>query len=161
MNPRSASRLAPCEKRWRTLYLALLPPALFLLAFVRPGSLPHWFPFPTSCGAITGLPCIFCGTTRAVYHLLHGEFGSALYYNWLAYPLVAGALVLALTSTLELLLSRNLLARIPSLRLTRPRCCALAAGFVLLWGLQVYLAVSQHKTDLLNPSGPLYSLVVR
>ncbi len=85
----------------------------------------------------------------------------ALYYNWLAYPLVAGALILALTCAFELLLSRNLLARLPPLRLTRGRCCTLVAGFVLLWCLQVYLAVSQHKSELLNPSGPLYSLVVR
>jgi len=161
MNARSAPRLASFEKRWRTLYLALLPVALFALAFLRPGSLPRWFPFLTSCGAVTGLPCIFCGTTRAVCHLLHGEFGSALYYNWLAYPLVAGALVLASTNALELLLDRNFLASLPRPRLTRVSLGALAAGFVLLWSFQVYLAVSQHKTELLNPRGPLYSLVVR
>ena len=161
MDPRFTPRLARREKRWRTLHLVLLPVALLLIALVPPGSLPHWFPFATSCGAITGLPCIFCGTTRAIYHLLRGEFGSALYYNWLAYPLVAGALVLALTNALELLFSRNLLVRNPRPRLTRARWCALAAGFVLLWCLQVYLAISQHKTELLNPSGPLYSLVVR
>lgn len=161
MNPRLAPRLAPHEKRWRVLYLALLPAVLFLLAFVRPGSLPHWFPFPTSCGAITGVPCIFCGTTRAVYHLLHGEFGTALYYNWLAYPLVAGALVLALTNALELFGSRNLLARLPRPHPTRARWCAFAAGFFLLWCLQVYLAVSQQKAELLNPKGIIYSLVGR
>jgi len=161
MNPCLTSRLARRERQWRVFHLAFLPVALLLLALAPPGSLSHWFPFPTSCGAITGLPCIFCGTTRAVYHLLHGEFGKALYYNWLAYPLVAGALVLALTNALELLFSRNLLGRIPRPYPTRVRCCALAAGFVLLWCLQVYLAISQHKTELLNPSGPLYSLVVR
>lgn len=160
MSLRSIPRLAPLEKRWRALHLALLPAVLLLLALVRPGSPPNWFPFPTSCGAITGLPCIFCGTTRALYHLLHGEFGSALYYNWLAYPVLLGALVLALTNALELLFSRNLLAHIPRPHLTRARCCVLVTGFVLLWCLQVYLAVSQHKTELLNPSGPLYSLVV-
>lgn len=160
MNDRSAPRLASFEKSWRTLYLALLPVALFALASLRPGSIPPWFPFPTSCGAVTGLPCIFCGTTRAVYHLLHGEFGSALYYNWLAYPLVAGALVLALTNALELLLDRNFLVYLPRPRLTRVSLGALAAGFVLLWCFQVYLAVSQHKTELLNPRGALYSLVV-
>ena len=30
-----------------------------------------------------------------------------------------------------------------------------------LWTLQVYLAVSQHKHELLNPRGPLYALFVR
>lgn len=155
------SPLAPLEKRWRALYLALLPALLLVLGCLQPGSLPHWLPLATSCGAITGLPCIFCGATRAIYHLLHGEFARALYYNWLAFPVLAGALALAVTNTLELLLSRNLLGRLPCLRLTRHSCAALAAGFVLLWCFQVYLAVSQHKSELLNPRGPLYSLVVR
>jgi hypothetical protein len=31
----------------------------------------------------------------------------------------------------------------------------------LLWMLQVYLAVSQHKHELLNRRGPLYALFVR
>ena len=161
MNPCFTPQLARREQHWRVLYLALLPVTLLLFALVPPGSIPSWFPFSTSCGAVTGLPCIFCGTTRALYHLLRGEFGRALYYNWLAYPLVAGALVLALTNALELFFCRNLLVRIPRLRLTRARWCVLAAGFVLLWCLQVYLAISQHKTELLNPGGPLYSLVVR
>jgi hypothetical protein len=30
-----------------------------------------------------------------------------------------------------------------------------------LWALQVYLAVSQRKTELLNPRGPLYALFVK
>ncbi len=161
MNPLPPSTIAPLEKRWRALYLALLPAVLLALALIPPGSLPHWFPFATSCGAITGLPCIFCGATRALYHLMHGEFARALYYNWLAFPLLTGALALAATNALELILSRNLLARLPRPRLTRRTGGALAAGFVLLWCFQVYLAVSQHKSDLLNPSGPLYSLVVR
>ncbi len=161
MNSPSAPRLALQEKKWRLLNLALLPAALLALGIVQPGSLPRWFPLPTSCGAITGLPCIFCGTTRALYHLLHAELGSALYYNWLAFPLVAGALALIAVNALEVLLDRNFLARVPRLRLTRVSFGGFAIGLVLLWCLQVYLAVSQHKTELLKPNGPLYSLVVR
>ena len=161
MNSPSATRLAPPEKKWRLLNLALLPAALCALALIPPGSLPHWFPFPTSCGAITGLPCIFCGTTRALHHLLHADFGRALYYNWLAFPLVVGAFALIAVNALEVLLDRNFLARVPRVRLTRASFSGLAAGLVLLWCLQVYLAVSQHKSELLNPNGPLYSLVVR
>lgn len=157
----SGPRLAPHEKKWRALYLALLPALWLALALIQPASLPHWFPFPASCGAVTGLPCIFCGTTRAVHHLLHGEFGRALYFNWLVYPLVAGALALALTNALELFFARNLLIRLPRPTLSRGSLGRLGAGFVLIWCLQVYLAVSQHKSELLNPRGPLYSLVVR
>lgn len=161
MSLRSAPRLALPATKWRLVNLALLPPVLCVLALVQPGSLPHWLPFTTSCGAITGLPCIFCGTTRAMHHLLHGEWRSALYYNWLAFPLAAGVLALLLVNTVELLFGRNFLARAPRIRLTRASLSGLAAGVVLLWFLQVYLAVSQHKSELLNPNGPLYSLVVR
>ena len=159
--PRSRIGLTPVNVRWRVSCLLVLPVALGAIALVEPGSLPKWFPFATSCGAITGLPCIFCGTTRAVYSLLHGEFGKTLYYNWLAFPFVAGALALLAVNALELLLDRNFLVHAPRIRLTRASLGGLAAGFVLLWCLQVYLAVSQRKTELLNPSGPLYSLVVR
>ena len=107
------------------------------------------------------MPCIFCGTTRALHFLLNGDFRSALYFNWLAFPIVAGALGLFVLSSAELLLRRRLLRPLPKVRFTRRTVGAFAAGFMLLWSLQVYLAVSQHKTELLNPSGPLYSLVVR
>jgi Protein of unknown function (DUF2752) len=159
--PALESRLDPREKHWRIINLVFLPTALAALFFVGPGTLPKWFPFATSCGAFTGLPCIFCGVTRGLHHLLHGEFGRALYFNWLAFPLVGGALTLFLVHALELVLDRRLLARVLRVRPTRPSLGALFAGLVLLWCLQVYLAVSQHKTELLNPHGPLYSLVVR
>jgi hypothetical protein len=159
--PAPESRLGLREKRWRIVNLALLPAAFAALFFADPGSLPKWFPFATSCGAVTGLPCIFCGTTRGLHHLLHGEFGRALYFNWLAFPLLAGALALFLVHALELLLGRNVRARVPRIGLTRLSLGGLFAGLVMLWCLQVYLAVSQHKTELLNPHGPLYSLVVR
>lgn len=159
--PAPESRLGPREKRRRIISLVFLPTALSALFFVGPGTLPKWLPFATSCGAFTGLPCIFCGVTRGLHHLLHGEFGRALYFNWLAFPLVAGALALFLVHALELVLDRRLLARMPRVRLTRASLGVLFAGLVMLWCLQVYLAVSQHKTELLNPDGPLYSLVVR
>jgi hypothetical protein len=161
MNPVSPPPLRVLEKRWRVFHLALLPGALFALAVLEPNSLPVWWPFATSCGAVTGLPCIFCGTTRALHYLLQAEFARALYYNWLAFPLLAGAVALFLLNGLELLLDRNFLARLPRPSLTHRSLGALAAGFILLWCFQVYLAISQHKTELLNPSGPLYSLIMK
>ena len=41
----------------------------------------------TSCGAITGLPYLFCGMTRSLHLLLRCDFSGALYFNWLALPL--------------------------------------------------------------------------
>jgi hypothetical protein len=161
MNSISPPPLTAAGKKSRVAWLVFLPAALAALALVEPGSFPTWVPFGTSCGAITGLPCIFCGTTRALHHLLHGECERALYYNWLAFPLLLGALGIAVLNTLELALDRNFLACLPRPHFGRTEWSALAVGFVLLWCFQVYLAVSQHKTELLNPQGPLYSLVVR
>jgi hypothetical protein len=47
------------------------------------------------------------------------------------------------------------------LSMTRRRLTAFGLGVLLLWTLQVYLAVSQHKHELLNSRGPLYALFVR
>ncbi|MGI8890780.1 MAG: DUF2752 domain-containing protein, partial [Chthoniobacterales bacterium] len=151
MSSSSGVPLTLSAKRGRIVYLAVLALGLLALRTVSPGSLPHWLPFATSCGAVTGLPCIFCGTTRAVHYLLLGDYGRALYFNWLAYPLVAGAFALATTSLFELLLARNVLALIPRPSLHRRSLGGVAAALLILWCFQVYLAVSQHKTELLNP----------
>lgn len=151
--------LLPNEQRTRAATLLILPGALWLLRSLPPGGLPHWVPWQTSCGAITGLPCIFCGMTRALHYLLNGNFPRALYFNWLAFPLLAAAVLFCLLCIVELCLGRRL--RLPRIPLTRTTVSGALAGLVLLWSLQVYLAVSQHKHELLNPAGPLYSLVVR
>jgi hypothetical protein len=42
--------------------------------------------------AVTGLPCLFCGLTRAFAYAIHGEFAAAFESNplwWLAAALVA------------------------------------------------------------------------
>ncbi len=153
--------LSPNETKNRLLLLGLLPAGLLLLRSLSPIGLPGWIPFSTSCGAITGLPCIFCGMTRALHFLLRGDFSRALYFNWLAFPAggVLGAVLLVML--VEVVSGRNLLVRLPRPHFTWRRVNGLLAGLFLLWGLQVYLAVSQHKHELLNPAGPLYSLITK
>ncbi len=132
-----------------------------LLRYFQPNQLSAWIPFHTACGAITGLPCLFCGTTRAMHHLLYGNFSAALYYNWLAFPILAGALVLSVLFLAELIANRRLLV-IPNKIRATPRSLAFGLAIVLtLWSLQIYLAVSQHKRELLNPSGLLYAFFVK
>jgi hypothetical protein len=127
---------------------------------IDPATWNAWVPIPTSCGAITGLPCIFCGLTRGLHCLVHGEIAQAVYYNWLSIPILLGACLLLVCNALELAFDVNLLARLPRPRTSRIAGTSYLAGLALLWVLQVYLAVSQHKSELLNPHGPLYSLVV-
>lgn len=151
--------LSPNEQRTRAAALVVLPAALWLLRSLPPGGLPPLIPWQTSCGAITGLPCIFCGMTRALQFLLNGNIARAIYFNWLAIPLVAAGALFCLLWAVELCLSRRL--QLPRMPLTRSTVTGAFVGLVLLWSLQVYLAVSLHKHELLNPAGPLYSLVVR
>lgn len=113
-----------------------------------------WWPLRTSCGPITGLPCIFCGTTRALHHLLNGNFGQALYFNWLSFVVAAAAVACALIFVAELLLRRRLFVW-PKLQWTPRFFGAVAAALVALWILQVSLAVGFHKRELLNPRGIL------
>jgi hypothetical protein len=44
---------------------------------------------------------------------------------------------------------------------TPRRLTLIGLGLVALWMLQVFLAVSQQKHELLNPRGPLYALFVK
>jgi hypothetical protein len=118
-----------------------------------------WLPFRTSCGAVTGLPCVFCGMTRAMHHLLNGDPVRALYLNWLAFPLTAIVLVLVIKLAAEAALRRRVHMPLPQLRLApHTIAAAILVTLFLLWGVQVSLAVAFHKRELLNPSGLLYSL---
>jgi hypothetical protein len=120
-----------------------------------------WLPVRASCNAVTGLPCIFCGLTRAVHLLLNGNTARALYFNWLAFPILAAIAFLIALFLVEIALKRSIL----NLRLVAPitakRVVVVGGALVALWILQVYLAVSQHKEELLNPRGPLYALFVK
>jgi hypothetical protein len=147
--------------RRRALFIGVT--ALFLagLHFIDPTIVSPWLPFPTSCGAITGLPCLFCGMSRALHLLLRGDLAGALYFNWLAFPFLALVTFLLVLFAVEILQGRRLLdlRAIAPLNGHRLTICMLAA--VVLWSLHAYLAVSQHKRELLNPHGPLYHLFIR
>jgi hypothetical protein len=157
-------RKTPLTSREAVLRLSLLAAIgslLFLMHAIEPERISRWTPFATSCGAVTGLPCLFCGTTRALHLALNGEFSRALYFNWLSFPILGGVLCLGALLGVEIVSGRRLLNLIPPVRITRKTISIAAILVPSLWLLQVYLAVSQHKTELLNPAGPLYTLFVK
>lgn len=148
-------RLSQTQAFSRTAVLAALISGAFALRAINPSSF-SWFPLRTSCGAVTGLPCIFCGMTRALHHLLNGNVSEALYFNWIVFPIAAIALAFAAKIAAELFFMRKMQLAFPSIRFT-PRVAALGAACLLaLWFLQVSLAVTLHKRELLNPNGILY-----
>jgi Protein of unknown function (DUF2752) len=134
---------------------------LLILRWLDPVVAGSWLPFHTSCGAITGLPCIFCGMTRALHLLLSGDFARAIYFNWLAIPFLAVFLFLIGLFALEVAKRRVIWRLRVLLPMTPRRLTVIGLGLLLLWTSQAYLAVSQHKHELLNSRGPLYALFVR
>jgi hypothetical protein len=96
-----------------------------------------------------------------MHHLLNGNFSAALYYNWLAFPILALALLLSAVFLAELIAGKKFLV-IERRIWVSPRTLGFGFAIMLsLWSLQVYLAVSQHKSELLNPSGLLYAFLVK
>lgn len=160
MNPiRREERLDGARLWIRVGFIATMASLAFGLRAVDPVTLPP-LPVGLSCGAVTGLPCIFCGMTRALHHLLNGEFARALYFNWLAFLVAAAAFSGCVLVVAELLFRRRLLA-LPTFRVTPRFATITAALLVALWILQVSFAVSGQKRELLNPHGLLYALFVR
>ena len=87
-----------------TIRLALIMGATALLLTLRsvdPVSVGTWTPFPMSCGAVTGLPCIFCGMTRALHALLNGNVSGAIYFNWLVFPCLGTVVFIRLVWIVE------------------------------------------------------------
>src|SRR5438067_4371273 len=126
---------------------------LLILRWIDPVVAGSWLPFHASCGAITGLPCIFCGMTRALHLLLNGDFAGAIYFNWLAFPFVAVLIFLITLFAIEMAQRRVIWRLCAVLPMTRRRLTVLGLGLLLLWAWQAYLAVSHHKHELLNPRG--------
>jgi Protein of unknown function (DUF2752) len=151
----------PHRLRPRFAFILCASVALLLGRWIDPVVAGSWLPFHASCGAITGLPCIFCGMTRALHLLLNGDIAGAIYFNWVAFPVLAVVIFLIVLFAFEVAQRRVIWRLRVVLPMTRRRLTVLGLGLLLLWTLQAYLAVSQHKHELLNSHGPLYVLFVR
>lgn len=152
------SRLSSAQTHCRLRAIAAIALCAALLRSFDPVNAHGWLPL--SCGAITGVPCIFCGTTRALHCLLNGELSRAFYFNWIAFPLAGLAGAVVLVSMCELAW-RKQIVRVGTVRVRARAIAVSLVALIGLWMFQVWLAVSQHKSELLNPRGPLYSLLVR
>lgn len=156
----SEVRLTNAQRRWRIALLSVAIVGALVLRALRPEQIGHVWPFAMSCGAVTGLPCVFCGFTRAMHYLLNGDLGRALYFNWLAFPFTIGLLGVAGAVVREIVTATRVL-QLQHVQMTRRRFATAAATMLALWAFNAWLAVTQHKTELLNPTGPLYALFVR
>jgi hypothetical protein len=155
------AKLETQDQILRGSFLLVIAVLTVVLRAAEPAQIGAQFPFRTSCGAITGLPCIFCGLTRALHHLLCGDLATAFYFNWLAVPISIGAILLFGLFAVELICEHKLVALERIICITPRKVPIGLCVLVSLWLLQVYLAVSQSKHELLNPDGPLYRLFVK
>jgi hypothetical protein len=161
MTLRSGEPLSSQARRGRAIAVSAFLLVAAALRAIDPVQFGGSWLFPTSCGALTGLPCIFCGMTRALHYLLAGNFRTALYFNWLAFPFAVVCVVAVLVMMSEIITGRRLVHFSGTLHVG-PRTVAIAfTAIVALWSLQAYLAVAGHKQELLNPHGPLYAIFVR
>ena len=103
--------------------------------------------------------------TRALHLLLTGDFGGALYFNWLAFPFLGAVVFLVVLCIVEIASGRMIVKwnawPFRGTPITARRLMMIGLSLFVLWTAQIYLAVFQHKHELLNPRGPLYMLFVR
>lgn len=99
---------------------------------------------------ITGLPCAFCGGTRATCAILHGNFQHAFTLNPLAFPAVACLIGIGSVSILEMLIGHPLadwkLVWFQGLKFLP----ALTAILILWWFAHMAIAVWQANSELVN-----------
>lgn len=139
------------ERMGRICILAGLALAALAVYFVFPAGAKTcvWF-------KLAGLPCLFCGMTRASHCLMHGDWAGACYYNALVYPAALGAGAACLLVLAELVSGRVLvpwLEWVPHVRWGWALPLAVAGT---LWAWHIRGAVATPKPELLNPSAPAY-----
>lgn len=132
-----------------------------LLALMGIVALSARIPRPSSvaipCGfhAVTGLPCLFCGGTRAIGAVLNGQWELALYLNPIAYPAVLAALLLAALLLYEAARGAALWNWEMCFQGVG-RCCTLLIVLgVFWWAWHVVSALQTPKPELVNFRNPV------
>lgn len=146
--PPRANRTA----RW--LFLAAA--ALFAVLMLSPAK--SLFAKPCAFRNLTGLPCAYCGGTRAVHAALEGNWRYALYLNPVAVATAVAAAAIVAVILCEAITGRAvfavLLARVP----LKIRVTAAAGFFVLLipWtAYHAWDALVTPKPEISNPRNPV------
>ena len=153
--------LLPHERKLRVLVAGILSAGLLAVAFIEPrGQLP--FPHvPCIFRSTTGLPCPFCGGTRAAHWLLQGNFARSLDLNVLAIPALTVILAVTLCIAFEAATARRI-AEWESLVRRAAKFLPVAILLVVVtWIPQVIRAVQQSKTELVDPRNPIAGAVQR
>jgi len=148
--------MLPLTPRQRSVRLGIIAVSALIFSLLLLKSLNPSLPaLPCGFKVLTGLPCLFCGGTRAACAALRGDFAYSLYLNALSIPLLASILLLAFVSALEITRGRPF-ADWHSL--SRPFFKLWPALILLLlacWAVHLILALRIPKPELLNPDNPI------
>lgn len=145
------NRLTP-QGRWLRLGLA----AAILLALVGLSMPCPVRPFlPCGFHAVSGLPCLFCGGTRAARAILHGDLRTAIYLNLLAFPALAFVAAAWVVLVVEAVAARSLAPWEAVVRRLSRLAPAFILSAVVWWGVHIYLALRTPKPELVNFHNPI------
>lgn len=142
--------------RWVRAGLAAGLAAVFAIVVALP-SLPKSPSLAWPCGFhfLTGLPCLFCGGTRAVRALGHGQWELAAYLNPLAFPAAALGLLLIGILSLEAATGHPVIRWEASLmKFRRWAPLLLALGFAW-WLPHILMALEKPKSELVDLRNPV------
>jgi len=160
MGPRPpAFPLSRTERQGRLLFFLSLAAVTLWLAFGSwPGKRSPLLGAPCIFKQVSGLPCAFCGGTRATRQILKGNFEKALYLNAIAFPTVVGIALVSLGLLYEAVRGRALFPRpAPKTHLVLVLC---GVGFLAAWTVwHAWDALSTPKPELINLKHPLVKFI--
>lgn len=140
--------MPPLTPRQRLLRGALLVCAAMLAALpVLKNLLPS---VPCGFRALTGLPCLFCGGTRAACAALRGDFEYSLYLNALSIPLLVAVMLVACLCALEILRGRPLAHWHSISRLCIKNLPLLLVLLLAWWSFHMVTALGTPKPELVD-----------
>jgi hypothetical protein len=148
--------LRPDQRKSRASAAAIIV-AMLVGASLLPLTPPPKFPGLPLCvlKSATGLPCPFCGATRATQALLRGDLSRALYLNVAALPAVITFVTAAIVLGLEAMRGRAFGDWDALLRRLRSILPILAALLCVYWVLHVVNALRAPKSELVDLRNPI------
>ena len=144
------------QSRWLRVGLAIaLLLATFSVAFLHSERRPSLSLFPCAFHSISGLPCLFCGGTRAVSAILDGNPQSAVYLNVLAFPVLALAGIVVCVFLIEAVAGRLIGPWEKIFRQLNRLAPLLLLPAVAWWAFHIYSALITPKPELVDLRNPI------
>ena len=155
MLPPLMNRISP-EGRWLRFGLALAMVLVLLsLAFLRSERRLTLPALPCAFHSISGLPCLFCGGTRAACAILDGNPRAALRLNILAFPALGLLAIAMLSLVVEAASGRPLAPWEAFLRRTNRLAPILIVPALAWWMFHIYSALRTPKPELVDFRNPI------